>query len=310
MAKARNLQKSVENNPDQTTRDSANSGNNPDQISRDSLPGSGPGSPDPPRPDQIPSHKPGCVCRLCQIVRRNREQGIPTKKERDQAARDRHQARLAERERKKVAAQAARAKVIGKEAARALTVETAIATQAQLGLKPDPVLALEIANVKLAKSDLKSDDDILKALTRIGVDSDTLAAVALGGLNATTVKTATEHGLITDERIYADFATRHKYLETALKLRGELRQDEGTGSGGLILIGMAEARKVSGHKVNCQCEECVAKWEERMGKGLRLSANRARALEGEILDDPPAASGVAAQAPDPQADDLEPQPEQ
>lgn len=257
----------------------------------------------------MPSHKPGCQCRLCQIVRRNAEQGKPSRAERDKAKHDRYLARKAAAKQKLDAARANREKLVGQQAAKALAVDSAIATQVKLGVPIDPVLALEVANVRVKKSDLQSEDDILKALHRLGVDSDTLAVVALGGLHATLVKTASEGGLITDEKTYADFVTRHKYLETVLKLRGELRSDDPAGSGGLILIGMAEARKVSGHKVNCACDECTKAWEERMGKGLRLSANRARALEGEILDQAPA-SGVAAQAPDPTDGQDESQPEQ
>lgn len=52
-------------------------------------------------------------------------------------------------------------------------------------------------------------------------DSELLAAHK-AGLNATLIKTAQFEGSITDEKEYADYPTRHKYLETAYRIKGRL----------------------------------------------------------------------------------------
>lgn len=64
--------------------------------------------------------------------------------------------------------------------------------------------------------------------------------------------------------------------------------------GGLVLIGMAEARNVTDHKPNCGCEQCVVAWETRMQESLRLSARRATALEGELVSGDEERGGAAA----------------
>lgn len=52
-----------------------------------------------------------------------------------------------------------------------------------------------------------------------------LLALHREGLSATLVKTAQFEGSITDEKEYADYPTRHKYLETAYKIKGRLEAE-------------------------------------------------------------------------------------
>jgi len=43
------------------------------------------------------------------------------------------------------------------------------------------------------------------------------------GLDATKVVIAQKDGVITDERVYADYSTRHKYVDSALKIKGDYK---------------------------------------------------------------------------------------
>jgi hypothetical protein len=56
-------------------------------------------------------------------------------------------------------------------------------------------------------------------MDRKGISDDSLADSLKDGLEAMFIKTATFEGIITDQKSFIDFPTRHKYLETALKLK-------------------------------------------------------------------------------------------
>lgn len=56
--------------------------------------------------------------------------------------------------------------------------------------------------------------------------ADVLLDKLADGLDATKTMMASFQGQITDEREYADYAVRHAYLDTALKIRGDLQPDE------------------------------------------------------------------------------------
>lgn len=162
-------------------------------------------------------------------------------------------------------------------------MSAAISTQVAMGMDPDVKLAAKVAGIKAGET--RSNASILEALERIGINSGKLAAVAFEGLDATAVKTASLDGEITDEKSYADYPTRHKYLETVLKLRGELKQDETPTQGGLILIGMKDSVMIQGHAPTCKCDQCQQAWEVAMSRNLLLSERRAASSEAEILGD-------------------------
>ena len=65
-----------------------------------------------------------------------------------------------------------------------------------------------------------------EALDSVGLGADTACAVIIEGLSAEVVKTATHEGNITDEKSYPDYQTRHKYLETLIKLRDMFPADK------------------------------------------------------------------------------------
>lgn len=44
------------------------------------------------------------------------------------------------------------------------------------------------------------------------------------GMDATEVKIATDHGSITDERVYADYSTRRGYIDLTAKMKGLLKE--------------------------------------------------------------------------------------
>ena len=60
-----------------------------------------------------------------------------------------------------------------------------------------------------------------KALKRAGIDDSALAETIREGIKAQKVQIATLEGKITDEKAYPDYSVRHKYLDTALTLRGD-----------------------------------------------------------------------------------------
>jgi len=60
-----------------------------------------------------------------------------------------------------------------------------------------------------------------EALEKAGISDEKLAQKIKEGLDCEKVVTATEKGIITDEKAFPDFATQHRYLDTALTLRSD-----------------------------------------------------------------------------------------
>lgn len=63
-----------------------------------------------------------------------------------------------------------------------------------------------------------------KELIKKELPDDLILTKIHDGLNANHVEVAKFNGQITEEREYADYATRHRYLETAIKLRGDIAE--------------------------------------------------------------------------------------
>jgi len=95
--------------------------------------------------------------------------------------------------------------------------------------------ALSMAGRHLLQAINPSSRDLLDEL---GLTDQLLAKKLEEGLSATDVRIASEHGIITDERFYADHATRSRFLEMAHKLKGSfIDKKEVVGkSGGPILL--------------------------------------------------------------------------
>ena len=79
------------------------------------------------------------------------------------------------------------------------------------------------ANTKQGEKLEKVREPIAELMDRMGLTDERLMEVMRDGVRATTVKIAADKGIITDEHVYDDHATRHRYLETGLKLKGHLR---------------------------------------------------------------------------------------
>ena len=61
-------------------------------------------------------------------------------------------------------------------------------------------------------------------IANMGVSDEDLAEILSGGLRATKIITSPSE----PDREYPDWATRHKYLETGLKMRGYVNKDDNT----------------------------------------------------------------------------------
>lgn len=67
----------------------------------------------------------------------------------------------------------------------------------------------------------KLEIPITDLMDQMGLSDAFLMSKLRDGLDAMTVKTASDKGMITDEREYVDFPTRQGYLDMALKLKGK-----------------------------------------------------------------------------------------
>ena len=65
-----------------------------------------------------------------------------------------------------------------------------------------------------------------QALEKAGISDLSLAKSIKDGMTAQKVQIATLDGQITDEKFYPDHSVRHKYLDTALTLRGDYPSDK------------------------------------------------------------------------------------
>jgi len=75
----------------------------------------------------------------------------------------------------------------------------------------------EIGHENLKKPEIRGA--IAERMDQAGLTEPRLLKVLYEGLEAMLVKTATHEGKITDSRAFPNYATRHRYLDTALKLR-------------------------------------------------------------------------------------------
>jgi hypothetical protein len=73
------------------------------------------------------------------------------------------------------------------------------------------------------------------ALKEAGLDEKAIAAKMVEGMNATLVKTASENGVISDERTYPDYNARHKFLETVLGFKGVLEDRQPDAVGEIVI---------------------------------------------------------------------------
>ncbi len=173
-----------------------------------------------PKPCGALRHKPECACRMCEAIRRNcavaaqRIAENPKYKPRRKAVELRRRRFLQEFTDAKGPAykNATRAALLA-----GVPTQSAATTGQQLLNEP------------------QTQTRIIRALERQGITEDLLGQKLKEGLDAVEVQRATFEGEFTDERSSPDFYARHKYLETAHRLRGDFPREETTAQAALIL---------------------------------------------------------------------------
>lgn len=83
------------------------------------------------------------------------------------------------------------------------------------------------ASQTLAK--LSDNDEFIAMMEKAGLSDKLLLKKLREGCNADDTKFFAFEGTVIDERTTTDFPTRHKYLETAFKLRGRLSKEHEAG---------------------------------------------------------------------------------
>ncbi len=76
---------------------------------------------------------------------------------------------------------------------------------------------------------------LMQAQKRAGISESYLTRKLKEGLNAKETKFFAHEGVVQDSRDVIDFNTRHKYLETAHKLRGDMQDGINKDSGAVII---------------------------------------------------------------------------
>jgi len=69
---------------------------------------------------------------------------------------------------------------------------------------------------------IANNEEFKKLMEEKGITDDYLIKKLKEGMNADVVKTATEKGMITDEKTYTDYSTREKYVKLTLETKGRL----------------------------------------------------------------------------------------
>jgi hypothetical protein len=76
---------------------------------------------------------------------------------------------------------------------------------------------------------------LIAAQQAAGISENFLTKKLKEGLDAKETKFFAHEGVVQDQRDVIDFNTRHRYLETAHKLRGDLAEKAGADSGAIII---------------------------------------------------------------------------
>jgi hypothetical protein len=76
----------------------------------------------------------------------------------------------------------------------------------------------------LKPQNLTKSKGFKELIAKLGVSDEDLAEILSGGLRANKIITSPTE----PDREYPDWATRHKYLETGLRMRGYVNKDDNT----------------------------------------------------------------------------------
>ena len=104
-----------------------------------------------------------------------------------------------------------------KLAVKEITEKHISVSKAMLNVGYDKVTAAKPQNLTKSKG-------FKELIANMGVSDEDLAEILSGGLRATKIITSPSE----PDREYPDWATRHKYLETGLKMRGYVNKDDNT----------------------------------------------------------------------------------
>ena len=104
-----------------------------------------------------------------------------------------------------------------KLAVKEITEKHISVSKAMLNVGYDKVTAAKPQNLTKSKG-------FKELIANMGVSDEDLAEILSGGLRATKIITSPTE----PDREYPDWATRHKYLETGLKMRGYVNKDDNT----------------------------------------------------------------------------------
>lgn len=163
------------------------------------------------------NHKAGCPCKFCARIREN------VQKAADKEARGEKVKRQLKPRQKRWVQEFADPTGPG--------YKNATKSAELAGYSPDAATA---TGIKLLR-DEQVQRAIISALERRGITDDYLAVKMREGLNAEVVELAKHEGKITDERSFPDFHARHKYLETAHRLRGDFPNEPAAVQAALIV---------------------------------------------------------------------------
>ncbi len=104
-----------------------------------------------------------------------------------------------------------------KLAVKEITEKHISVSKAMLNVGYNKVTALKPQNLTKSKG-------FKELIAKLGVSDEDLAEILSGGLRANKIITSPTE----PDREYPDWATRHKYLETGLRMRGYVNKDDNT----------------------------------------------------------------------------------
>ena len=240
---------------------------------------------DPSRPRNAKGHRLECLCILCKRIQDAIAAGKPSKADARASARLAREARAKSRE--KSLSESKRAKADEKRLKAAL-VQGAMAGQIAAGAMPSIEKAAEIAGISVAKARNAAPKDLVQdALERNGITDDRLYELAQNALDAKNYKVITDSdGNVIETVAIPDWQNRHRFWRDLLAVKGHLGSDrEMAATGGLMIIVPDQARVVPGHPPACNCEQCIAAWNERTKK-ISQQALRSMARDAEIAKNP------------------------
>jgi len=245
---------------------------------------------DPTRARNAKGHKSTCICTLCKRIQARIDAGLPPKATSRAMA---HERRVAGNKDKRFGTTPRNKRE--KRIAKTAMLTGAVVGQAAVGVRPNIAQAATIAGMdpSQAQRQIKRDKRVTEILERVGITDEKVFGVYSEGMDAKETRLIVRDGEVKDAVEVPDWHARHKFARDLLMVQGHLGndRDSGAGGGGLIIIAPEVARVVPGHPAACVCDECIAAWNEKT-KTLSAQAERAMAIDAEIIENPRALPGA------------------